>query len=161
MTIPLSAANVGLEQAVTGTNNMTGVLPGDATTPSFNSARHVFEHTAETGNGGGLFLPAEDLLVGNQHAFCTQLWFRSTGTFDYTVAVTSGLGDGTAGTTVDDPTNDLTLASDTGVSGAIVTVNLELLPGQGIRVTTANATSGVSVVAHFCQAHGEGGKLLG
>jgi len=153
--VPLSTEAVGVQHSVSAGNNIAGDQPdnGDAV---FDLARQVLVHPEEAGGGGGYFRPADSLLMGDNHAFVTRVHVLSTAGFNWTINVTSGFGDG-VGLDGDAPLFDATLAS--GSDSASVLVNLELLPGQAIRVTTSGATTAVFAIVHFSETSGDHGRM--
>lgn len=158
MTTLLGIENTGIQQTVPAASNFTGILPAKAA--AFDRDRHVMVHPAEASDGGGLFLPSRVTPHGDKHAFCMFLQLMSEASFDFQVFVTSGFGDGTEGTTVDDPIHDAAVTSADSSDGVHLRLNVELLPGQGIRVITENGSEIIHAIAHFCLANGEGGRLI-
>lgn len=157
--INLSVESIGVRHIVTGTNNMTGVLPTNGA-PTYDRVRHVLEYPAEATTGAGLFVPT--LLFTNikDHAYCPQiLLLAASGVFTYSVAVTSGFGDGDA-TTIDAPAHDAVIASGSGVTNLLLKPNIELLPGQGIRVLMNTASATHTAIVYFCLTMGDGGRMI-
>ena len=154
--IPLSTEATGIQHSVPAASNLTGVRAanGDA---AFSTARHVIVHPVETGNGGGVFLPADDLAATSNHAYCTHLQLFSSAGFGWTAYVTSGLGDGTLAT-IDDPAHDQVIA--TGSNNAHVRTNVELLRGQAIRVVTTGGSAVIYAICHFSETSGDSGRLI-
>lgn len=158
--IPLADEAVGIQHSVPAGHNIPGDLPdvGTLGEPTWNKDRQVLIHVEPVGaGGGGFFLPSEDLLLASNHAFCTHVQIFSSAGFSWTVNVTSGLGDGT-GLDGDNPDKDQGIAS--GTDNAHVPVMRELLPGQGVRVSTSGATGRVFAIAHFANVVGQGGRLI-
>jgi hypothetical protein len=154
--VPLSTESTAIQHSVGAGNNLSGDQPNNGA-PAFDQARHVLVHPEEAAGGGGYFRPEDSLEVGDNHAYCTHVQIFSQAAFTWTLNVTSGFGDGT-GLDGDDPVHDQTIA--TGSVSSHVRVNIELLPGQAIRVSTAGASTPVYAIAHFAETSGDHGRLI-
>lgn len=151
--VELGAESIGVEHSVTGGNAITGILSvGELT---WDPERGVASRDELSGAGEGLI----DLRTLRRHGnvYCTFVHVMVDAGVNWAVALTSGLGDGSA-TEVDDPARDAQLASGTGPS--VVRINQECLPTQLLRFTADAGTGPSRVVAMVCKTHGSGGRLI-
>lgn len=154
-TVRLGANAIGIEHAVDAGSTMTGVVSAD-TNPNYINDREVIQHAQLAGNGEGLVDPHPYISSGNP--YCTFAQIISTGAVNWSVYVTSGMGDGDA-TTIDDPSRDQEIATGTG--NAHIRMNVELLPGQFIRVISGAAGADpMRVIIHFVATLNCGGRLI-
>lgn len=154
--VPLSTEALGIQHSAPAGSDLTGIRAANGPAV-FSSERQVLVHPEEAGDGGGLFLPSDDVAPTNNHAYCTHIQLFSSAAFAWTIYVTSGLGDGSA-TTLDNPNKDQAIA--TGSDNSHVRTNVELLPGQAIRIVTTTATADVYAIVHFSETSGDSGRLI-
>lgn len=153
--INLGDSSVGVEQTAPIGQAFNGEHPAGALS-DMDQSRDVVSWPDAAAGQAGLFSP-EKFIVSRIHAFCTAIQIISGPAVTWKVYVTSGLRDGTA-VEYDSPLADQEIAAGTGSTH--VRVNIELLPGQNIRVTAAAAAVvPTRVITHLSNVIGAGGRL--
>jgi len=154
--IKLQDASLGIEHCVPVGQVMLGHKPVD-TDPGYDTVRHVNSFAKPLDGVMGLMDPTPHVNA-HSHAFCTGVQIFQADGLAWGVFLTDGMGGGTD-VEVDDPAHDILLAS--GTDRAYQKLNVELLPGQKIRVVCAVATTfDTRVIAMFANVIGPGGRLI-
>lgn len=127
-----------LRHALTASGTFTGVKPsGDFTVAPGSSGQSAYSRWTSAGSGLGLFHALSSMFIQPDQRTAVVSHYHIVVPTDatWTLALTSGLGDGDAGTTVDHPDFDYELASGTGP--AFGAIDLPLPPGSSVRFTTS------------------------
>lgn len=161
MTFRIGTNSVGFEHISVAGNAVTGVLPPAPTPPAtlytYDPIRATASAAPLDAAGLGLFDP--HAFVSHKNIYCTHVYISCDAGLAWTVSITSGLGDGTETTNVDNPNRDASLA--TGSGSAFARINAELLPKQKIRITVAgSAVLDTRILVYFTLASGSAGRLI-
>lgn len=130
-----------LRHTMSETGAFTGHKPsGEFTVSPGADGRSAYSGWSTTTSGLGLFHGLSSLFIQPDQRTAVVSHYHVVVPTDavWVLALTSGRGDGTSGTTVDDPTYDYELASGTGP--AFGTLDLPLPPGCSVRFTTDSLT---------------------
>jgi hypothetical protein len=157
--IPLSTESVGIQQKVPAGGDFVGDNPPQSAIDDavFSQSRNVVAVPDFAGDGGGLFFPSDYLATSGKQTYATHVMLFSSAAFNWTISVTSGLGDGTA-TKVDDPVHDAAIA--TGSANVHQRMNVELLQSQGIRVVTTGGSAPIYALVLMANVSGDSGRLI-
>lgn len=188
MTLYINDESFGLEHLIANGDSFTGVVPQKEHASDFtilggtqddvspvvlpNRATYSVNRPDSTGaartsggtaqGGNGLFDPYllfASSLAG-KHVWVTGIHvIDPSGALEWTLRVTSGLDDGTAGTFVDDINNDAEILAGTGPT--YERIGLELSPNKRIRFVSANTAGvgGARVTLLFTVVCGGYGRL--